>query len=339
VLRKFINENNLPFSMGKRGQVTIFIIVGILIIVAVILIFIFQNKLGISTRYSANPSKFIEDCVEKDLNIAVEGVIATGGVYYSGSNNDYFMDINGSKIAILCWANQSRTSCINTHPLLSEETRLALENVFTPKVKACFNKLKKEYPNVEITTGDLEFDISIVKGAILVRLRNPVTFTFGEESESFNNFDFSFSSRIYDFLELANLIVTAESSCSCTSSGSGITMNVAVSTTNTNPFLTSGPNTKCDADLAALALSHPEYLFERTTLPSGEKIYTIISNEPPAQNFSFVVRNCYNMGCPGPGGICFHHYHEGGIIHYSAALGRCHNNIHHYHDDMEYVVD
>lgn len=325
--------------MEKRGQVTIFIIAGILIVVAIIFVFIFQNELGISTRYSANPSKFIEDCVEEDLKIAVENVISTGGVYYSGSNNDYFMDVNGSKIAILCWANQSRTPCINTHPLLSEETRLTLETVFTPKVKACFNKLKKDYPNADISFGDLEFELSLEKDFVLVKLRNPLTFTSGEESESFSNFDFSFSSRIYDFLELANLIVTTESSCSCTSSGRGITINVAISATNTNPFLTSGPNTRCDADLAALALSYPKYLFERTTLPSGEKIYTIISNEPPAQNFSFVVRNCFSE-CNGPGGICFHHYHEGDIIHYSNSLTKCHNSVHHYHDDSwRFVVD
>ncbi len=325
--------------MEKKGQVTIFIIVGVLIVVAIILVFIFQNELGISTRYSANPSKFIEDCVEEDLNIAVENIIATGGVYYLGSNNDQFMDINGSKIAILCWANKSRTSCVNTHPLLSEETRLTLEQVFIPKVRACFSKLKKDYPNVDITTGDSEFELSLEKGFVLVKMRNQITLTSGEESESFNNFDFSFSSRIYDFLELANLIVTIESSCSCGSSGSGRIVNVAVSATNTNPFLTSGPNTQCDADLAALALSYPEYLFERNALTSGEKIYTIISNEPPAQNFSFVVRNCVNNGCTGPDGICFHHYHSGGIIHYSDRINGCHNNIHHYHDDMEYVVD
>jgi hypothetical protein len=326
--------------MEKRGQVTIFIIISVLIVVAVILVFIFQNELGISTRYSANPSKFITDCIEKDLASEVENVISTGGVYYSGSNSDQFKDINGSKLAILCWTNKSRTSCTNTHPLLTEETILALEKVFTPKVNACFNKLKKDYPNIEITTGNLDFELDLQKDFVFVKMRNDVTMTKGEESEFFNNFDFSFNSRIYNFLELANLIVTAESSCICTSSGSGRTVNVAVSATNTNPFLTSGPNTQCDVDLVALAITYPNYLFERNVLASGEKKYTITSNEPPVQNFSFVVRNCVNTGCTGPGGICFHHYHVGDVIHYSSTLSRCHNNIHHYHDESwEYVID
>lgn len=282
--RKFPPVNILD---NIRGQVTIFIIIGILIAVGVIIMFIFQNDLGISTRYGANPTKFIKDCVEKDLIFSVENIISTGGVYYSGSNDNQFMTLDGLKLSVLCSTDTPKTSCVNNHPLLREEVERTLEQTFTPKINSCFDKLRKQYANADVFFENFEFKLSLKKDFVFSRLRNVMTITREEESEVYSNFDFSFDSNLYNFIDLSNVIVTAESSCVC---GANI---INGQSDFTNPFLTTGPNSNCDADLQKLTVNYPTYLFTRNRLITGEKIYTITSLLPPTQNFSFVVKNCF----------------------------------------------
>ena len=51
--------------MRKRGQVTIFVIIAIVIIAAVILTYVFYPKIKAPTELSVkNPSAFIQSCLE-----------------------------------------------------------------------------------------------------------------------------------------------------------------------------------------------------------------------------------------------------------------------------------
>ncbi|MEI7718641.1 MAG: hypothetical protein WCI72_02145 [archaeon] len=330
--------------LNSRGQVTIFIIIGLLIVIGIILIFIFQNELGISTRLSLNPTKVIETCAKENIEPIIESIISTGGVYYNGSNNNQFLITNSSKLAVLCKASVFGTSCTNTHPLISEEIRYDIKKALTSKLNSCFTKLKNSYPNAEIAGGNLEWDISIDQDQINVKLRKQVSISSGEESNSFDNFDFTLNSKMYTFVELANVIVNTESSCNCngqsfasSTNSSGTILYMAANGTN-NPFLVAKPNVNCDVNLAQMNKNYPNYVFTRVTVGNGEKIYTITSLAPPVQNFSFVVQNCI-AGCGGPGQICYHHYHVGDVVHYSSTITGCHNSIHHFHDTENYIID
>lgn len=330
-------------GFNKMGQVTIFIIVGILIVAAIVSVFIFQNKLGISTRFGTNPTTFIETCARDNIEPMVESIISTGGVYYSGSNNEQFLVKNDSKFAILCTTNASETSCTNTHPLIIDEIQYEIKRELISKINSCFTQLKKKYPNVEISEGELEFSVELVRDTVLVKIRKPLTFISGEDSNSFNNFDINLNSKVYNFVELTNLIVNAESSCNCntktaTSGNANDSILYMDANGTTNPFFVSKPSANCDVNLAQLNKNYPDYIFTRVITDNSEKIYTIESLVSPEQNFSFVVKNCV-PGCNGPDGLCYHHYHEGGLIHYSSIIDSCHNQIHHYHDTEEYIID
>ena len=330
---------------NKKAQVTIFVIIGILLIVAIILYFIFSNDINISTRLNSNPASFIEKCAQEGINPLVENVIMHGGVYYSGFNDNQFKINNGTEMAILCKTNASGSSCINQHPLLPEEIKYDLEKVVRTKLNECFLKLKKNYPSSSISEGDLKVGIDLVDGNVIISIDKPLTITSGEESNSFENFDLTLNSNINNFVELANVIVNTESSCDCNkrslfgNSSNGSLVIYMPANGTVNPFLSVKPNANCDVDLAQMNKLYPNFVFTRTTFNNGEKIYTITSTTPPIQNFSFVVINCIS-GCGGPDGVCYHHYHDGdGVIHYSSHINGCHNNIHHYHDSEEYIID
>lgn len=330
-------------TLNHRGQVTIFIILAIIIVVVIILMFTFPNRFQISAWSKTDPVQFIGKCAQENIQPMIESVIATGGVYYSGSNNDSFLDTNSSRFAILCITNISRMSCINTHPLIAEEVKYNIKKVLTPKIDLCFKKLKDNYPNAEISEENLEFDVDLVKDAVSIKIRKPLYITTNKDSVSFDTFDFNINSMIYDFLELSNIIVNTESSCDCTKraivsgDSSGAIIYMPPNGTS-NPFLVSKPNANCDVDLLQMDKSYPDYVFTRNTIDNGVKIYTITSLRIPQQSFSFVVKNCIS-GCGGPDSLCYHHYHKGDIVHYSSTIKGCHNQIHHYHDTEEYIID
>jgi len=71
--------------MNKRGQVTIFIILAILIVASVVLFFVFRDNLGIEETKDIQSSlvvNFVEGCMDKTLNNSIYAVAANGG--YSG---------------------------------------------------------------------------------------------------------------------------------------------------------------------------------------------------------------------------------------------------------------
>ncbi len=70
--------------MNKRGQVTIFIIIAIILIASVVLFFTFREKLGIFTSQSNQPIYlFVESCVEDTGRDAIYYIIQNGGYMFS----------------------------------------------------------------------------------------------------------------------------------------------------------------------------------------------------------------------------------------------------------------
>ena len=67
--------------MNKKGQITIFIIIAVIIIGAVILYFLLGNKLnsGISGQYTDNVYDYVEVCIEEGGEEAIYEISKNGG--------------------------------------------------------------------------------------------------------------------------------------------------------------------------------------------------------------------------------------------------------------------
>lgn len=277
--------------MNKLGQVTVFIIIGILLVAGIILVFFFQNELGITTRASTDPNPFIEKCAKDSIEPMLASIISTGGIYYTGTNKNEFLDLNGTSISLLCNANKSKTPCTSTHPLAINEIERLMTLSLKSKVDSCFNQYRNKFPNLEITLSVLDFDVKLNKGFVFVKIRKPLTIITGETSNYFENFDMNINSDLFDFLSLANVIVNTESSCACQYS-----LSTGMQEPSSDPFATVIPGiVNCDADLSKLSLNYPYYNFYRENLNnSGQKIYTIgINEEYSSEKFSFAVINCF----------------------------------------------
>ena len=107
---------------NKRGQTTIFIIIGILIVAGVLIFFFLSNEKIRNPFVSAeeNPERFISICIEKALREKLETIMIQGG-YMENSFNKTFKFTKENKyqdISYLCYTQNNYVSCLNQEPNL-----------------------------------------------------------------------------------------------------------------------------------------------------------------------------------------------------------------------------
>ena len=132
-----IRQNN----MGKRGQVTIFIIIAIVIVVAALLLFLFWPKIQPSFFSSNDPRTFVSDCISNDLTLNVKTIESQGGML----NPDNYYSFQGNKIEYLCYNENNYLPCVMQQPLLKQHIEKEIVKEIESEAKECFKILKENY--------------------------------------------------------------------------------------------------------------------------------------------------------------------------------------------------
>ena len=88
--------------MKKRGQITIFIIVAVIIIALAVLLFLLVPQIRVNFGFTVDdPSEFIQNCMEDKIKGSIETLSLQGG---SIEPENYFL-YEGNKIEYLCYTN------------------------------------------------------------------------------------------------------------------------------------------------------------------------------------------------------------------------------------------
>lgn len=195
--------------MGKKGQVTIFVIIAILIVVAGILIYQFvpavQNALG---GIQTNPNVYIKDCIEDDFNDAIQTISLQGGEFEPES----YFSLKGQKLNYLCYASEYFEYCKVQKAFLKESIEKDLSVKLKSKADSCFNSLKEDYESKN-------YQVSLQKGDVSVKIlpdRSELTMDMQlsikkkEEQKSFESFSVSKNNNLYQMLGVARSIIEME---------------------------------------------------------------------------------------------------------------------------------
>ena len=131
----------MDFKMNRRGQASIFIIIGIAIIVAFIFFFIFKGELvptGIGGK-EISPEAFLESCVEKKVKETVAIMLPQGG--YVEPEFSFRFQFNSEEpqdISYLCYNENYYIPCVNQEPMLIEHLNQEIEDYIKEDVGNCF---------------------------------------------------------------------------------------------------------------------------------------------------------------------------------------------------------
>ena len=131
---------------GRNAQVTVFIIVGI-IIVAGVLIFLLMRQgiipqLG-GGKVEENPEAFMRSCVEDKVQEAIGKISMQGGYIENKLNRTFkFEDEKAtSDISYLCYNQNYYYACINQEPMLIQHLKDEIHDYVERDVEACFDDL------------------------------------------------------------------------------------------------------------------------------------------------------------------------------------------------------
>jgi hypothetical protein len=180
---------------GKKGQVTPFIIVGVLIvIISGALLFI--NRDSISTRQVTNVQvepirNYIEECIAEELEIELSNLRNTAGI---GNFEDIISLSDNLKVNILHDTNlgQKLPSEILIGNILSEKIKNFLSN------GGC--SLSSFEDNFVIDEGiaNLKISVMFARNSVISTIEYPISLSRGDSTISLNDFTINTEDNFYE---------------------------------------------------------------------------------------------------------------------------------------------
>ena len=243
---------------NKRGQVTLFIRIGIIVVVSALLIFIFKPKIISSTRFDTqNPSAYIDACIEGKIDETLNQIYLGGG----DSNPSAFVMYDSEKIGYLCYTNEYNKPCVNQQPLLKSHIKNEIDSEIRDELNTCFDSLEENYErkgyDVNLQKGILDIEIQTEK--IIFDLTNYEITVTKQDTESYDSFDISMKSDLYTILSIVNNIIEEE---------------IKIGDVNTMMYMTAFRNFK----------------LEKNQISGGTTVY-VLTNEDTQTKFQFASRS------------------------------------------------
>jgi hypothetical protein len=241
----------------KRGQVTIFIILGIVIVVGIVIVFILARGVDVESPTSLGPRDFVDKCVRDVVESSVEKILTNGGEIVPSHSLMY----NGEEWNYLCYQADYYLSCYNIHPMLENlvESEIRLDTM--DEVQNCFNMMAIDFEDrgYDVSGGAASYSIDLMPGEVDINLKKKIQITKGGALQSFENFDTSVLSSAYSLVRVAREIVNSEAQY-------------------------------CYFEYNGYMLLYPDYDIRRVDY-DGSKMYNVI-NRRSGEDFKFAVRSC-----------------------------------------------
>ena len=193
-------------DMEKRGQVTIFIIVGVAIL-AIFIWLVVYPRVGLLTN-EVNPSSYLRECIQPQMDKVLPILEKQGGYY----NPDNYVLYNSEKVQYLCYTAENYKPCIVQQPLLVKHVSSELQKQIEPVAAGCMQTLKDLYTKrgYQVQGGNSNLSVSIVPGSINVVYDSPLTITKQNQDnqvQTFRKFSIGVNSQLYDLLATATSII------------------------------------------------------------------------------------------------------------------------------------
>lgn len=182
-----MNQN----SMNKRGQVTIFIIVGLVALIAIVLILFLRNQMGIFipaqsylTGVSENIQEHISGCVDKYSKDGLKLMMDQGGKIQPVNYKLY----EGMKVSYLCNDIPNDFRCLNVlEPLSSWQDDFA--NYLKLNLLQCINieSFKSNLGGYEIKDEGYDINTKFMNDNVVVEVKPKITITKNENNLKVGN--------------------------------------------------------------------------------------------------------------------------------------------------------
>jgi hypothetical protein len=243
--------------MNKKGQVTLFIILAILIVAAIVAGIILMGGTRVQSPEELNPREFIGKCVRDSVEPAITKVLENGGQVNPTLTKMYL----GEEYNFLCYQSDYYLPCFNIHPMLEKISEAEIREDTMDNIQNCFDSLRQdlEAKGFSVSGGSTDYQIDLLPGIVDIKLTKKIQIGGSGGSQSFELFDTQLNSPIYNLIRIAREIVNQEAQY-------------------------------CNFEYNGYMLLYPQYDIKRISYDES-KIYKIIDRRSGAM-FRFAVRSC-----------------------------------------------
>lgn len=201
---------------NRKGQVTIFIIVAVIIVSVIATFFILRG--GVTPQIGEHPEEnlpsFLQSCMEEKIEKTTSLISSQGG-YISNPLNKTFKfanEENSVDISYLCYTEGYYVSCINQEPVLIQHLKKEIKDYISDDVRNCFDDLTSSLTD-EGYVVDSEYNsfyVELTEGRIKVPIDGKITLTKTGQTSSYENLNISFQNNFYDTALVVQEIVSQE---------------------------------------------------------------------------------------------------------------------------------
>ncbi len=252
---------------NKSAQLTIFVIIGIVLVAAIGLTFFLMNKSSgggeageIALGSTDNPEAYISNCLQNALTASEKELIESN--LFPNMTSNYII-YYGEKVKYLCKTSQFYMPCVNQEPMLIETLRDKIKAEVEKDAKKCFATLTADLKkkNEVSESGSAEIKISFAGNDIVADFSKTLIVKTGEaESRKYDKFSDRISSPLYKLVNNARQIVNFES-------------------------------TLCEFDAMSWMNTYKDIGIKKFVASEGSKIYTI-TDKPTEKEIKFAVKTC-----------------------------------------------
>ncbi len=241
----------------NKAQVTIFIIIALIIVVAIALIFVVWRKPTLPVSPETNPENYIEKCIKESTEEAISILSEQGGDIKPEGSVMY----KSKNITYLCYNANFYKPCINQRPLFIEHIEEQITNYIEPKMQECFSSLRTELEKrgyaVELEEMNITTELQTKK--VVVTIDRKLEMTKGE-TRRFEQFKAQVSWPLYDLAKITMEIANQEARY-------------------------------CNFDALGFMIIYPKYDIEKFRTGDSDTIYTL-KDTPTGKEFIFAIRSC-----------------------------------------------
>lgn len=252
--------------MEKRGQVTIFVIIGIAVIAIIgLLLFFFSRNLSpdLTRSIEENQEDFLSQCIQDSLREKIKIISEQGG--YTNPKLKIEFQFRGEdyvNISYLCYQENFYLPCINQEPMFISHLKNEIKNEIKDDLEKCFAELKKGLDKKGYLTAiELEdFEIELRNQRILIKTKSLVQYSKSDDTKIQENLEFSIVSNFYNLAILVQEITNQEAKY-------------------------------CNFEQTGYMMLYPEFEIEKFRTGESTTIYTI-KQRKTGERFRFAIRSC-----------------------------------------------
>ena len=194
--------------MNKKGQVTAFVIIALVVIALGILVYFFFPQVQTSFSISSeNPATFIQECMKDEVKETIQTLSLQGG---NLNPKNYYL-YEGEKVDYLCYTSEYCAQCVVQQPMLKQSVENEIKNNIKSKETACFDEMVEAFESkgYDVTLAEGETSVELLPKEVSVIFEKELTLTKGD-TETYERLGVLVSNNLYELVSISNSILNME---------------------------------------------------------------------------------------------------------------------------------